>query len=138
MLCCYAKADTILSIRILVIDDDPLVLEVLSEMLTAAGYEVVGASNGKEGVSLYRAAPFDLVLTDIIMPEKDGLEVVMELRRDFPEVKIIALSGGGEYGHGFSSLTASRALGATVTLRKPFAESELLSAVREVLGTDVN
>jgi len=66
------------------------------------------------------------------------LEVVMDLRRDFPEVKIIALSGGGDYGLGFSTLRASRALGAIRTLQKPFAESELLGAVRDVLGTKVD
>ena len=127
-----------MAIRILVIDDDVLVLEVLSEMLTGAGYEVVGASDGVEGLRLYREAPFDLVLTDMIMPEKDGLEVVMDLRRDFPEVKIIALSGGGDYGLGFSTLRASEALGATRTLQKPFAESDLLGAVRDVLGTKLD
>jgi CheY-like chemotaxis protein len=117
--------------RILVIDDDVNLLGVLAEMLRAAGYEVVEASNGREGMRLYREAPFDLVVTDLLMPEKDGLEVVMELRRDFPEVKIIALSAGNAYGH--SSLETSTALGASSTLRKPFMEDQLLEAVREVL-----
>jgi CheY-like chemotaxis protein len=120
-------------VRILVIDDDAVILDVLSEMLTDAGYEVVAASNGNEGVRLYRERPFDLVVTDMIMPEKDGLEVVMELRRDFPDVKVLTLSGGGDYGYGYSSLEAARALGAAATLRKPFEESQLLAAVRDVL-----
>jgi CheY-like chemotaxis protein len=117
--------------RILVIDDDANLRGIFAEMLTTAGYEVVEASDGKEGVRLYRQAPFDLVLTDLLMPEKDGLEVVMELRKDFPEVKIITLSGGNAYGH--SSLETSRLLGASRTLRKPFKEDQLLEAVREVL-----
>ena len=119
--------------RILVIDDDADILGILAEMLTIAGYEVVEASNGKEGVRLYRQAPFDLVVTDLVMPEKDGLEVVMELRKDFPEVKIITLSGDA-YGH--SSLETSKALGAARTLRKPFTEGQLLEAVREVLESN--
>ena len=68
-------------------------------MLTTAGYEVVEASNGKEGVRLYREAPFDLVVSDLLMPEKDGLEVIRELRRDFPQAKIITLSAKNAYGH---------------------------------------
>ncbi len=120
--------------RILVIDDDANIRGILAEMLTTAGYEVVEASNGKEGVRLYRDAPFDLVVTDLLMPEKDGLEVVMELRKDFPQVKIITLSGGGAYGN--SSLETSKALGAARALLKPFMEDQLLEAVREVLESN--
>ena len=116
--------------RILLIDDDANLREILAEMLTDAGYEVVEARNGTEGVKLYRNKPFDLVVTDLLMPEKDGLEVVMELRKDFPKVKIITLSGGTAYG---ASLETSRVLGAARTLRKPFLEAELLEAVQEVL-----
>jgi YesN/AraC family two-component response regulator len=118
--------------RILVIDDDEMVLQILAEMLTTAGYEVGEARNGNEGVKLYRQEPFDLVITDLLMPEKDGLEVIMELRRDFPDVKIITLSGGGSYG--YSSVDASKTLGAVRALQKPVMEEQLLGAVREVLG----
>lgn len=120
--------------RILAIDDDANILAIIAEMLTTAGYEVVGASNGEEGVRLYRQEPFDLVVTDLLMPEKDGLEVVMELREDFPDAKIITLSGGNTFGH--SSLQTAKLLGASRTLRKPFKEDELLEAVREVLESD--
>ena len=120
--------------RILVIDDDENMLGILAEMLTTAGYEVVEASNGKEGMRLYREAPFDLIVTDLLMPEKDGLEVVMELRKEFPEVRIITHSGGGAYGN--SSLETAKALGAARTLRKPFREDQLLKAVREVLESN--
>lgn len=119
--------------RILVIDDEEDILKIIAEMLTYAGYEVVEASSGREGIRLYRHAPFDLVVTDLIMPEKDGLEVLMELRKDFPEVKVITLSGS-TYGH--SSLETSKALGAARTLRKPFLEDQLLEAVREVLESN--
>ena len=113
--------------RILVIDDDADIREIIAEMLMDAGYEVVEASSGREGIRLFRHVPFDLVITDLIMPEKDGLEVVMELRKDFPEVKIITLSGNA---FGRSSLETSRALGAARTLGKPFTEDQLLAAVR--------
>jgi CheY-like chemotaxis protein len=118
--------------RILVIDDDGDILEIISEMLTDAGYEVQEANSGSKGIKLYRQAPFDLVITDLIMPEKDGLEVVMELHKDFPDVKIITLSGNA---YGRSSLETSRALGAARTLGKPFTEAELLEAVRQVLDS---
>jgi len=82
--------------RILVIDDDIQILEMLGQTLEREGYEVVDALDGKEGMRLYREAPTDLVITDIVMPEKEGVETIMELKRDFPDVKIIAMSGGGQ------------------------------------------
>lgn len=102
-------------------------------MLTTAGYEVIKTMNGKEGVRLYKREPFDLVVTDLFMPEKDGLEVTMELRKDFPDVKIITHSG---QPHGTGSLETSKALGAARTLRKPFTQEDLLQAVREVLESN--
>lgn len=119
--------------RILVIDDDANIREIIVEMLTDAGYEVVAAGSGTNGIRLFRQAPFDLVVTDLIMPDKDGLEVVMELRKDFPGVKIITLSGNP---FGRSSLETSRALGAARTLGKPFSEDQLLEAVRDVLESN--
>ena len=118
-------------VRILLIDDDPQVLGMLAEMLRPTGYEIVTAMNGREGVQLYRQSPFDLVITDILMPEKDGLEVVLELRQDFPNVKLVTLSGGDSRGH--YSLESSRAFGAARSLRKPFTAAQLLETVREVL-----
>jgi CheY-like chemotaxis protein len=120
-------------VRILVIDDDGDILEILGEMLTDAGYEVVEASSGGEGIKLYRQNPFDLVITDLVMPEKDGLEVVMELHKDFPDLKIITLSGNA---YGRSSLETSKALGAARTLGKPFSEAQLLETVRGVLESN--
>jgi len=94
---------------------------------------VIDAPDGKAGISAFREQGADLIISDIIMPEKEGLETVMELRRDFPEVKIIAISGGGfvnpdEYLH----LAAK--LGAQLTLAKPFERDELLAAVEKLLG----
>ena len=83
---------------ILIIDDDDQIRRVLRKTLERDGYDVADAPNGKEGIRLYRENPADLVITDIIMPEKEGIETIRELRRDFPEVKIIAISGGGRIG----------------------------------------
>ena len=81
--------------RILVIDDDDQILRTLHQVLEMEGHEVVDASNGKEGIKLFRENGADLIITDIVMPEKEGLETIMELRRDFPDIKVIAISGGG-------------------------------------------
>jgi CheY-like chemotaxis protein len=116
--------------RILVIDDNYQMLDVIDQMLTNAGYDVIKAMNGTQGVRLYRNQPFDLVVTDLFMPEKDGLEITMELRKDFPDVKIIMHSG---HAFGSLSLESSKKFGATRTLPSPFTEEELLRNVREVL-----
>ena len=114
---------------ILVIDDDAGVREMLEQTLTAAGYQVTTASNGKQASSLYHSHPPTLVITDIYMPDRDGLEVIMELHQDFPSTKIIAISGQVNR----NMLPVSLALGALRTLCKPFEPEELLRAVAEVL-----
>lgn len=118
--------------RILVIDDDERFRSMLVQMLTRAGYEVAGAGNGKEGLRLQQEAPAGLVITDLIMPEKEGMETIMELRRSFPATRIIAISGGGRTG-AQDFLPVAQKLGATRTLAKPFSREELLEAVRGVL-----
>lgn len=118
--------------RILVIDDEESVRFVVKEMLEFEGYEVTTASNGKVGLQLFRKDPTDLILTDIFMPEMEGLETIRELHRDFPQLKIIAMSGGGESGM-LSFLSFAKRFGALRTLRKPFSREELLATVRELL-----
>ncbi len=120
--------------RILIIDDDEQVRDLLSEILGRAGYEVLAASNGAEGLRLYRAQPADLVITDLIMPEKEGMETIIALRKDFPKVRIIAVSGGGRSG-AISYLPIAKSLGAARTVAKPFSKQEILDAVRETLAT---
>jgi CheY-like chemotaxis protein len=119
--------------RILVIDDDARTLRTIRRVLELARHEVVEARNGKVGISLYREKPADLVITDMIMPEVDGVETINKLRQDYPEVKIIAISGGGRTEPG-AYLRAAENLGAVLTLTKPFGKTELLRAVEEVLG----
>ena len=117
---------------ILVIDDDPQIGRLLEKVLGRAGHEVVVAVNGKEGLRLFREGTFDLIITDLIMPEKEGLEIIMELRQKYPQTKIIAMSGGGRIGPD-SYLKMANTLGAKKTLTKPFGREDLLSAVSALL-----
>jgi DNA-binding response OmpR family regulator len=114
--------------RILIIDDDVQILKMLRKMLEHEGYEVVDATDGNKGIRIYREDHTDLVITDIIMPEKEGIETIVDLRREFPEVKIIAMSGGG-HGKAESYLHMAKVLGAMRTLSKPFGKEELLEAI---------
>ena len=116
--------------RILVIDDDAQVRGFVEEALRRAGYEVVCTENGIRGLQAFKEKPFDLVITDLFMPEKEGCETIMELRRHARDVKIIAISGGYRQA---DCLPIAKQLGARVTLQKPVPTKELLAAVREVL-----
>jgi DNA-binding response OmpR family regulator len=116
--------------RILVIDDNAEMRDTMGLMLKSAGYEVDLAANGIQGAKLQQASPADLIITDLLMPGKAGLETIIEFRRDFPQVPVIAMSGtprGGFY------LVMADGLGAAKTLEKPFRPNELLTAVQDVL-----
>ncbi len=117
--------------RVLVIDDDADTRALLEQMLTNAGYEVVLAADGREGVALNRANPADLVITDLYMPTQEGLETITQLRKHFPDVKIIAMSGKTA---GATMLPVAKRLGAVAVLNKPFLANELLAAVQRALG----
>ena len=119
--------------RILIIDDEEQIREMLTQMLSREGYQVVNAKNGKEGMAACRENPVDLIITDIIMPEKDGIEMILELRHDFPNLKVIAISGGGRLGpNGY--LEMAKKLGAHRTFFKPFNRKEIIDGVKELLG----
>ena len=117
---------------ILVIDDDPQVCSLLKQILEGEGYTVQSALNGIEGLSLYRRAPAELVILDILMPEKEGLETIVELRRDFPQVKIIAMSAGSERAK-INLLDLARRLGAEQTITKPFDLGAITALVAKAL-----
>ena len=119
--------------RILIIDDDDQVRTMLRRTLEADGHEVDEASNGTEGIANYHANPADLIITDIYMPEKEGLETIIELRRDFPDVRILAISGGSR-DMDLDFLPVAAKLGAEKTLTKPIERRALLSAVHELLS----
>jgi CheY-like chemotaxis protein len=120
---------------ILLIDDEQPFRSVLKQVLQNAGYEVVEAANGAEGISSFLEKPADMIITDIIMPEKEGIETIIELKQDYPDVKLIAMSGGGWYGTDIDFDMAKK-LGAH-TLNKPFALQELLDVVGELLNREV-
>ena len=118
--------------RILVVDDEELAPFTLREILESAGYEVAEARNGKECVDKQRASPFDLVITDIIMPEQEGIQTITEMRSDKPDAKIIAISGGGRIGN-TDFLKMAQQYGADAILAKPFTDEQLLDLVKEQL-----
>jgi YesN/AraC family two-component response regulator len=122
--------------RILIIDDEPQVRTVLLKSLEFDGYQVMDAPNGKVGMKLFQEEPFDLVITDIVMPEKEGIETIGELRHYFPETKIIAISGGSRSLKANDILHTAKILGVHCTLFKPFGIEEFLNAVKHVLGSD--
>lgn len=112
---------------ILVIDDEELIRVLLRSALEAAGYEITEAANGREGLELYRKRPADLIITDILMPELNGLDMLLELTREFLDARVIAISGAGGERH---ILDVAKLLGARQTFRKPFSVPDLLNAVR--------
>ncbi len=128
--------------RIIVIDDEKDVREVLREVLERAGFQVETAANSDDGLKLLRDKGADVVITDIIMPGKDGVETVRDIRKDFPNTRVIVISGGGNVipmEHETPARKASDNLasttGADVTLAKPFDRREILDAVKELVAS---
>jgi DNA-binding NtrC family response regulator len=121
--------------RILVIDDDHHILLMLKKMLEKAGYEVDLASNGVDGLELFQKIKADLVITDIIMPEKEGLETIREMKRMRSDLKIIAMSGGGKISAD-NYLETARIFGASLVLEKPFSQKTMVDAVIDLLGSE--
>jgi two-component system, chemotaxis family, chemotaxis protein CheY len=117
---------------VLIIDDDDDVRGVLRLMLESEGFEVAESRDGAEGIQALRQQAADLVFCDLFMPGKDGLEVIQELRRDFPGVKVIAMSGGG-YSGTMALLDVARQLGAVEALSKPFSVTDAVAAARRAL-----
>ena len=120
--------------RVLVVDDDAGVRNFLRMLLELEGYVVATVGNGIEALESQRQDPAAIVLTDIFMPEGEGMETIVQLRTEFPEVSIIVMSGGGSY-RGVDYLQLARELGAARALKKPFAPQDLIDAMREVAGT---
>lgn len=117
---------------ILVIDDEKLARFTLRKVLEQAGHKVVEAASGRDGIKFFQSQPYDLVITDIIMPDKEGIETITELKRHSQRTPIIAMSGGGRTGNlDFLKLALQR--GADQTIAKPFTPDELLSIVSGLL-----
>ena len=114
--------------QILIIDDDELTRAAVRAMLEPVGYNIIEAADGETGLNLYREQQPDLIIMDIIMPEKEGLEVIRELKRDFPDIKIIAISGSG-----VNYLFMAEEFGALRTFLKPVHRAELVEVVKDLL-----
>ena len=119
--------------RVLIIEDDPAMSEYMCEILRRAGFEVSAAFNGVTGLEALRTSPPDVAILDIFMPEKDGLEVLIELRRTTPDLNVVITSGKQHLLSG-SSLSLAEQLGANATLPKPFTPKELVSVVSRLAG----
>lgn len=119
--------------RVLIIDDDEQIRVLLQQMMEWAGYEVMVAENGKIGMKMQHESPADLVITDLIMPEQEGLETISRLKKEYDGIKIIAISGGGRIGPE-AYLPAALELGADKVFSKPFDVQEVVSSVKELLG----
>lgn len=117
--------------RILVVDDEPQIRSMLRDGLTRAGFDVSEAPDGKEAIEILRKDSFDVVIADILMPEKDGLEVIMYLQRERPLTKCVAISGPSNRVF----LQSAQLLGATRVVEKPFTAAEIEAAVRDVLAS---
>lgn len=116
----------------MVIDDDPLVRETIRNILQIKDIEVLEAEDGAQGLEIFAEQPVPLVITDLLMPGKEGIETISELRKIEPDLKIIAISGGGATNN-MTFLELARKMGATKTLSKPFKPKELLDTVTAVL-----
>jgi two-component system, chemotaxis family, chemotaxis protein CheY len=119
--------------KILVIDDDPTVRKTIGRILDRKGHEVVMAGDGRYGLKLFASEQPDLVITDIIMPEREGLETIRAIQKIAPGAKIIAISGGGRVGN-VDFLNMAAKLGAREIIAKPFDPSELTDSVSRCLG----
>lgn len=119
--------------HILLIDDDPAVQELFVQVLKGAGYTVTLASDGREGMRRMREETPDLIISDIMMPDMDGLEVLMELRAEKPELPVIVISGGMR-SSAFSFLPHAKKMGASLTFEKPVDMDVLLKGIQDLLG----
>ena len=120
--------------NILVVDDNELFVKAQGEFLCRSGHTVSTAANGKAAMDLVARNDFDLVITDLIMPEKEGLETILAVRRAAPTIKIIAMSGGNVWMDSKDNLSIARMFGASLTIAKPFSGQALIDAITQVLS----
>jgi CheY-like chemotaxis protein len=118
--------------KIIVIDDEESIRVLVRKILERAGHSVEVASNGNIGLDIQRKNPADLIITDLFMPEKEGMETIIELHRDFPRVKIVAMSGGDRKGN-MDFLGMTEKLGAHRILKKPFTLNDVVEVVDSLL-----
>jgi len=120
---------------ILVVDDEESIRKMLMRLLTSEGHTVHLASDGNEALQLYRAHHPDIVLTDIVMPDKEGIEMIHDLMGEFSDVKVIAMSGGGKYTSSESNLNLAKELGAMRVVQKPIDSQVLFGLIDELMSS---
>ncbi|MBI9090382.1 MAG: response regulator [Desulfobacterium sp.] len=121
--------------KILLIEDDDKLRKMLAMLLTMEGYTVSEADNGRQGINTFEKETFDVIITDIFMPEEDGLGVMRTLVKSQPDVKTLVISGGARMGGGMQYLEFARLFGANLTLVKPFENDEFLAAVASLVSS---
>jgi CheY-like chemotaxis protein len=120
--------------KILLVEDNLDLLKMLNEIIQQGGHEVVMAQDGRMAMNQAKNSHFDLLITDLIMPEKEGIETIMAFRKFYPQTKIIAMSGGGAGGAARDYLSIARSLGVSNTLAKPFSSAEFMAMVNHELA----
>ncbi len=120
--------------RVLVVDDDKQIRDMLRQIMDRAGFEVELAEDGVVALEKFRQAPVELIITDLMMANKNGLELIQEIKREFGEVPVIAISGGVPTSPSDYYLSVAKLMGAARILDKPFTRDELLEAVEAVIG----
>ncbi len=118
--------------RILVVDDDDLIRDLIYEILEPQGYQILLAENGNRALEILDKEEIDLIITDIIMPDKEGIETILDIKKRLPHAKIIAMSGGGQL-EANSYLSMAKRLGVNATLSKPFDPAKLLGMIQKIL-----
>ena len=118
--------------NVLLIEDDKDYLELMKDALEIAGFRVITAANGNEGIRLFSEQPCRIVVTDLLMPGKEGYETILALKQIMPAVRIIAISGGGNTGRGEDLLRHAKAFGAHFTMSKPIVMKDLVAAVGQL------
>jgi len=120
-------------VKILIVDDEPFVRDMMTAMIKPAGYDVVEAVNGAEAFNVCKKEVVDLIITDIVMPEKNGIDLIMNVKKEYPDIPIIAVSGGGGITGRYDYLEIAKLVGANNILKKPFEIDELRSAVSNAI-----
>lgn len=119
--------------KILVVDDEVSIRTMLTHMLEQDGHEVLVAEDGEKGADLYRENLPDVVISDLVMPNKNGIDMILELKTEFPGLRMIAISGGGGITGAFDYLPTAKLVGANTILKKPFGIQELREALQKNL-----
>lgn len=120
--------------KILIVDDEPQLRDMLRHMLQQDSHEVIEAENGLQGCKIYREQKPDIIITDLVMPEQNGIDMLLELKKEFSDLRVLAISGGGGITGSFDYLPIAKLIGAEQILKKPFGLQELREAVSLTIG----